>query len=148
MNEDAFLKEVETRARMTRDQAYKVVQATFQELHDRLSPKEADDLSAQLPGEFKRMWHALDAPGREVRRTHKQDFIKHITDAAAIDEVSAIQGLMAVFKALHIMFRSKTGMEGEAWNVFSQLPKDLKHLWTAASSLKPPKEPKAQASAR
>ncbi len=35
--------------------------------------------------------------------------------------------------------KSPTGQEGEAWKLFSQLPKDLKHLWTAAAGMALPK---------
>ena len=114
MNESKFLKEVETRSGLARDQAYRVAIAVFQELHDRLSPKEADDLAAQLPGKFKRMWHSLDAPGRDVRRTHERDFIRHIADTAEIDETRAERSLMATFKALQVLLNSPSGQDGEA----------------------------------
>jgi uncharacterized protein (DUF2267 family) len=134
MDENKFLREVEARAGLNREQAYKVTLAVFQELHDRLSPREADDLAAQLPREFKRMWHAMDAPGREVRRTHTRDFLRHVADVAEIDELKAGKSLMAAFKALQIQLRSPSGREGEAWDVLSQLPKDLKQVWLAAAS--------------
>jgi uncharacterized protein (DUF2267 family) len=41
--------EVESRANLTREQAFKVTIAVLQELHDRLTPKEVDQLAAQLP---------------------------------------------------------------------------------------------------
>jgi uncharacterized protein (DUF2267 family) len=143
MNESEFLKEIETRSGLQRDQAYKAAIAVFQELHDRLSPKEANDLAAQLPAEFKRMWHSLDAPGRDVRRTHERDFIRHIADTVEIDETSAERSLMAMFKALQVLLNSPSGQDGEAWDVFSQLPKDLKQLWLSAASM-----PKAKATVR
>ena len=46
-----------------------------------------------------------------------------------VAEISRIQtsgSLTAVFKALQILMNSPTGPEGEAWDIFSQLPKDLK----------------------
>jgi uncharacterized protein (DUF2267 family) len=143
MNEDKFLRELETRADLTRDKAFNVAVAVLQELHDRLSPKEANDLAAQLPGEFKARWHALDAPGRDVRRTHKQDFVRHIAEVAEIDEIQASRGLMATFKTLQMLLHSPTGQEGEAWDVFSQLPKDLKRVWIAAAAMTARKAPKA-----
>jgi uncharacterized protein (DUF2267 family) len=143
MNESEFLKEIETRSGLPRDQAYKAAIAVFQELHDRLSAREADDLAAQLPGEFKRMWHSLDAPGRDVRRTHERDFIRHIADTVEIDETRAERSLMATFKALQVLLNSPSGQDGEAWDVFSQLPKDLKQLWLSAASM-----PKAKATVR
>jgi hypothetical protein len=34
---------------------------------------------------------------------------------------------------LQRLLGSTTGMEGEAWDIFSQLPKDLKRLWLEAA---------------
>ncbi len=144
MDENKFLKEVEARTDLTRDQAYKVAIAVLQELHDRLNPTEADHLAAQLPGDFKRMWHSLDAPGREVRRTHERDFIRHIADTVEIDEYKAEQSLMATFKALQTMLKSPSGQEGEAWDVFSQLPKDLKRVWLSSAAMPKSKPAKAR----
>ncbi|HXZ88564.1 MAG TPA: DUF2267 domain-containing protein [Candidatus Binataceae bacterium] len=134
MDEGQFLHEVETLSGLTREQSFKVTTATLQELHDRLSPKEANDLAAQLPHEFKAMWHALDAPGRDVRRSHKEDFVRHIADVAEIGEIEANKALKAVFKALQTLLKSPTGQEGEAWDVFSQLPKDLKRVWLSVAA--------------
>jgi hypothetical protein len=38
-----------------------------------------------------------------------------------------------VFKGLQRVLGSATGKEGEAWDILSQLPKDLKQLWLEAS---------------
>jgi uncharacterized protein (DUF2267 family) len=141
MDEDAMLYQVEARVELARDKAFNVMIAVLQELHDRLSPKEADDLAAQLPGEFKARWHAFDVPGREVQRTHSDDFVRHIGQVAEINELQAKKALMATFKAIQMLLKSPTGQEGEAWDVFSQLPKDLKRIWTAAATM-PPKPPK------
>ncbi len=143
MDEDKFLREVENRAELTRDQAFNVTIAVLQELHDRLTQKEANDLAAQLPGELKFRWHAFDVPGREVRRTHKKDFIRHIADTAEIDEARATKALLATFKALQMTLRSPTGQEGEAWDVLSQLPRDLKKTWLDAAHMPAGKPPKA-----
>ena len=37
--------------------------------------------------------------------------------------------MVAVFATLQELLGSPTGMEGEAWDLMSQLPKDLKKLW-------------------
>jgi len=144
MDENKFLNEIETRADLTREQAYKVAVAVFQELHDRLSPKEADHLAAQLPGALKRMWHSLDAPWRDVRRTHERDFIRHIADTVEIGEAKAEKSLIAAFKAVQMLLNSPSGKEGEAWDVFSQLPKDLKRVWLTAGGMAMPKGAKAR----
>jgi uncharacterized protein (DUF2267 family) len=135
MNEDKFLREIETRAELNRAQAFNVATAVLQELHDRLTPREADELAAQLPGELRDRWHALDRSGREVRRTHKKDFVRHIAEVLEVDELRAGRALRACFKALQLVLKSPTGREGEAWDVFSQLPKDLKHVWMESATM-------------
>jgi uncharacterized protein (DUF2267 family) len=142
MDESRFLHELETRTDLTRDQAFKVTIAVLQELHDRLSPREADDVAAQLPGDFKALWHAFDVPGRDVLRTHKKDFIRHIAEVAEITQGQASKALMATFKVLQMLLKSPTGQEGEAWDVFSQLPKDLKKVWLASATMAAPKAAK------
>jgi uncharacterized protein (DUF2267 family) len=140
METDKFLHEVELRLGVSNETAKRVTAAVFQELHDRLNPKEADDLGAQLPGDLKGMWHGLDVPGREVRRTHKRDFVRHVAEAAELPEDEASRGVTAVFKVLQMSLKSPTGQEGEAWDVFSQLPKDLKRVWLAAAGMAAPKK--------
>jgi uncharacterized protein (DUF2267 family) len=133
MDENKFLHEVERRAQLSPEQALNVTTAVLQELHDRLSPKEADDLAAQLPHDFKRQWHAYDVPGRDVRRTHKEDFVRHLVEVADLSPMQANAGLTAVFKTMQMLVGSPSGQEGEAWHIFSQLPKDLKRAWLEAA---------------
>jgi len=135
MQYENFRRQVRLLAGTDEDRADRIIVAVLQELHDRLNPREADDLAAQLPGELKKMWHGFDAPGRDVRRTHKADFVRHVAETAEVAEDIASHGVMAVFKGLQMLLHSPTGQEGEAWDVFSQLPKDLKRVWTAASRM-------------
>jgi uncharacterized protein (DUF2267 family) len=135
MHEEQFYNEIATRLKIAKQQAEAVSTAVLQELHDRLSPKETNDIAAQLPGDLKRMWHAFDVPGRAVRRTHKRDFTRHVAEVADIPEDQASRAVMVVFKVLQMLLQSPSGQEGEAWDVFSQLPKDLKRVWLAAASM-------------
>lgn len=48
MDENKFLHEVESHANLAKEQAFKVTIAVLQELHDRLTPKEADQLAAPV----------------------------------------------------------------------------------------------------
>jgi uncharacterized protein (DUF2267 family) len=139
MDRNKFLYEVESRANLTREQAFEVTIAVLQELHDRLTPKEADQVAAQLPHDFKLRWHAFDAPGRDVRRTHKDDFLHHVMEVAEVSKIQASGRLTVVFKALQMLMNSPSGREGEAWDVLSQLPKDLKRIWLAAANMPMPK---------
>ncbi len=135
MEYEKFKHQVQLLSALSEAQTDRVIVAVLQELHDRLSPREADDLAAQLPGELKAMWHAFDAPGRGVRRTHKAEFVRHVAETAEVPEDVASHAVMAVFKGVQLLLHSPTGQEGEAWDVFSQLPKDLKRVWTAASRM-------------
>ena len=137
MDENKFLREIETYTGLPREKAFLVAIAILQELHDRLTAQEANDLAAQLPGDFKARWHSFDAPGRTVRRTHRKDFVHHIAEAAEIDERQAGRALAATFKTLQLLLGSPTGQEGQAWNIFSQLPKDLKKVWLQSAQSAP-----------
>ncbi len=143
MDENKFLHEIEIRTGLGREQAFQVAITILQELHDRLAPKEAEDLAAQLPGNLKARWHAFDLRDRDVRRTHKEDFVRHIADVTEMNESQAGRALMAGFKALQLLLNSPTGREAEAWDVYSQLPKDLKEVWSAAATMPAPKARKA-----
>ncbi len=133
MDEGNFLHDVELSLGVSRDKAHQITAAVFHELHDRLTVKEANDLAAQLPGELKVMWHGYDSPGREVSRTHKAQFIRRVAEEAEISEIDARHAIVSVFRELQKLLHSPTGQEGEAWHILSQLPKDLKKLWTGAA---------------
>jgi uncharacterized protein (DUF2267 family) len=105
------------------------------ELRDRLTPREAVDAAAQMPTGLKELWLASESPQRTVRRIHKTDFIREVAERAEIQEVEASHAVKAVFHVLQVLFQSPTGQEGEAWDIFSQLPKDLKKLWMEAARL-------------
>ena len=116
-------------------QAEAVTFAVFQGLRDRLTPKEADDVAAQLPSTLKTLWEEGDRPDREVARTHLRDFLGQVRrQVALLDDAAAERAVRAVFGVLQELLGSRRGLEGEAWDVFSQLPKDLKELWLAAAS--------------
>jgi len=108
--------------------------AVFQELRDRITPREAADVAAQLPAPLKRLWVEQERGDRPVRRVHKEEFLGRVRRRAGLaDDVEAERTVLAVFKGLQRVLGSATGKEGEAWDIFSQLPKDLKQLWLEAS---------------
>ncbi len=133
MKEAKFLHDVEKSLEVNLDQARAVTAAVFHQLHDRLTVKEADDLAAQLPGELKTLWRGFDTPHRLVARTHKAEFIRRVAEDAGISELDARHAAISIFRELQRSLRSPTGQEGEAWHILSQLPKDLKKLWTEAA---------------
>jgi uncharacterized protein (DUF2267 family) len=48
------------------------------------------------------------------------------------DDAEAERSIKAVFATLQDALGSPTGASGKAWDVFSQLPRDLKMLWLQA----------------
>jgi uncharacterized protein (DUF2267 family) len=134
MNDESFIRAVAEHLRCDERRAEGVVFAVFQELRARLTPKEASDVAAQLPRMLKRLWEEGDRPDRPVSRVHRQEFVGRVRTWAGLpDDVEAERGVKAVFAELQKLLGSSTGMEGEAWDVFSQLPKDMKVLWLAAA---------------
>ncbi|MFZ1119859.1 MAG: DUF2267 domain-containing protein [Candidatus Binataceae bacterium] len=135
MEEQKFVHTVAEQLTVDKQQARRIIAAVFRELRDRLTPKEAADAAAQMPTGLKQLWLASESPGREVRRIHKSDFIREVSERAEIQEVEASHAVRVVFQTLQRLFQSPTGKEGEAWDIFSQLPKDLKKLWIDAARL-------------
>jgi uncharacterized protein (DUF2267 family) len=90
-------------------------------------------VAAQLPHGLKRLWHEDERPGRGVAKVHETEFVGRVRRLAALpDDDEADRAVKAVFATLQRLLGSPTGTEGEAWDVFSVLPKDLKRLWLAA----------------
>jgi uncharacterized protein (DUF2267 family) len=130
MNERAFLREVANSLRCDERRAESIVFIVFQELRERITPKEAADVAAQLPEGLKKLWLENERSDRTVHRTHLAEFLGHVRQRAALpDDHEAERGTRAVFAALQRLLGSPSGIEGEAWDIFSQLPKDLKILW-------------------
>jgi uncharacterized protein (DUF2267 family) len=128
-----FVERVSRRLRCDEERAEGVILGVFQNLRDRLTPKEAADVAAQMPAGLRHLWEDNDRPGRAVEKTHRVEFIGRVRRFAGLpDDGEAERAVLAVFSALQALLGSPSGTEGEAWDVFSQLPKDLKDLWLAA----------------
>ena len=138
MHDRAFIREVADRLGADEGRAQGVTFAVFQELRDRLTPKEAADVAAQLPAGLRRLWQEQDRPGREVMKTRGHEFVGRVRTRAGLpDDAEAERAVEAVFAELQRLLGSPSGKEGEAWDVFSVLPKDLKKLWLAAGTARP-----------
>jgi len=139
MTERRFIEEVAGTLRCDPRRAESVIFAVFQELRHRLTASEAADVASQLPTGLKRLWHgggmARPEPSdRPVTKIHRAELIGHVRQRAVLpDDDEAERGVRAVFRALQRLLGSPSGREGEAWDVFSQLPKDLKQLWLDAA---------------
>lgn len=138
MNERIFLHEVAQSLCCDDRRAESIVFIVFQELRVRITPKESADVAAQLPVGLKKLWLENESSDRPVQRTHLPDFLGHVRQRAALpDDREAERGTRAVFGALQRLLGSSTGVEGEAWDIFSQLPKDLKLLWLGSAKRHP-----------
>ena len=105
----------------------------FQELRDRITPQEVLHVAAQLPKRLKMLWMSLEFPDRKVHRVSGEQFVWEVRRMAGLaDDAEAERAVSAVFAGLQKLLGSPTGQEGEAWDVMSQLPKDLKKLWADA----------------
>jgi uncharacterized protein (DUF2267 family) len=115
------------------ERAEALVFVVCQELRDRLTAKESSDLAAQLPQPLQRLWREGETPERQPHKIHVAEFIGRVRRRAALpDDREAERAVRAVFRALRTLLGSPSGLEGEAWDVFSVLPKDMKSLWLAA----------------
>jgi uncharacterized protein (DUF2267 family) len=114
--------------------AESVIFAVFRELNHRLTAHEAADVASQLPTGLKQLWNVDDRPDRPVEKIHREEFIGRVRQRAVLpDEHEAERAVRVVFRALQRLLGSPTGREGEAWDIFSQLSKDLKQLWLDAA---------------
>jgi uncharacterized protein (DUF2267 family) len=130
MDERTFLSGIAERLGCDEQRAEGGTFAVFGELRDWLSPKERRNLQAQLPTPLKRLWNAGDRADRPANRIRRDEFIGRVQQRAVLPhDGEAERAVRAVFAQLQLLLGSPTGREGEAWGVYSQLPKDLKQLW-------------------
>jgi uncharacterized protein (DUF2267 family) len=132
MDDVSFIRRVAGRLACDERRAEGITFAVFQELRDRLPKKEAADVAAQLPTGLKGLWRE-EEHSRWVDKVHRTEFIGRVRHLAALpDDAEAERAVRAVFACLQRLLGSPTGKEGEAWDVFSVLPKDMKLLWLSA----------------
>lgn len=135
MDERTFINHVAERLRCDGARAEALTFAVFHELRDRLPAKESADVAAQLPTPLKRLWRESDRPRGQVEKVREREFVGRVRYLAALpDDREAERAVRAVFAALQKALGSPTGKEGEAWDVLSVLPKDMKMLWLSADA--------------
>lgn len=129
MHTAAFYRAVmDASANRRRDEAKRVTAAVFHALRDRLTLEEAAQVAAQLPGELKDVWRAGEQAGRKPVKLHRQALYQRVMKEAALGSTRDARWMtLAVLGAL-----KESLSPGEAEDVFAQLPKDLKELWTEA----------------
>ncbi len=102
--------------------------AVLHALRDRLTPEEGDQARAQLPHELKLVWDEGDKPDRKPARLHRKEFYDRVRSEAGLGSVREARFLtIGVFAALKAQISP-----GEAEDIASQLPRDLKEVWDEA----------------
>jgi uncharacterized protein (DUF2267 family) len=130
MEANHFYEKVAAELACDRKRAEALTLVVLQELRDRLTAKESSDLAAQLPLPLQRVWREGETPERAPRKMHAPEFIGRIRKRGVLpDDAEAERAVRAVFRPLRALLGSPSGLTGEAWDVFSVLPKDMKPLW-------------------
>jgi len=130
---EQFLEDVAQHLRCDVRRAEGIVFVVFQELRRLLPRKEDGDVLAQLPDSLKQIWSDGMPENRPGRGEHEQLYGRIRSRAGLPDDREAERAVRAVFRTLQLQLGSPTGAEGEAWDVFSVLPKDVKKLWLASA---------------
>ncbi|HEX7126889.1 MAG TPA: DUF2267 domain-containing protein [Thermodesulfobacteriota bacterium] len=123
-----FQRIIDATGRVPPEVVERATAAVFHTLRDRLTPEEADQLAAQLPGELKAMWHAGERPNRTPEKMHLIEFLERVRRGAGLRSPREARWMtLMVFGALKDRISP-----GEADDVLAQLPRDLKDLWEEA----------------
>ncbi|MCW5891240.1 MAG: DUF2267 domain-containing protein [bacterium] len=133
MDDRSFFAEIRRRLGCDEHRAEAITLVVFQELRDCLPEKEAADVAAQLPQPLKNLWFEPGREGKPIEKTHRPELVARVRARVPLhNDAETERAIRAVFGALQHLLRSSRGLEGEAWDVFSVLPKDLKTLWVDA----------------
>lgn len=98
-------------------------------LRDRLTPEEAAQAAAQLPGPLRAVWHAGEQPDRRPVRMDREQFYNRVRAEAGLVSTQEAEWLtLAVFAALKAKLSP-----GETEDILAQLPRDLKEVWVEAT---------------
>jgi uncharacterized protein (DUF2267 family) len=102
--------------------------AVLHALRDRLTPEEADQVVAQLPRELRLVWEEGDTLDRKPIKLHRTEFYDRVHREAGLASTREARFLtVGVFAALKEQLSP-----GEADDILSQLPRDLKQIWEEA----------------
>ena len=101
MNHVAFFDDVARRIGCDISRADALTPAVFQELRDRLSPRETGQAAAQMDAELRSLRLTLNHPQRRIRRVHAYEFIGDVRRIVGlVDNLEAKRATRAVFAAL------------------------------------------------
>lgn len=111
-----------------REEAKRGTAAVFRALRDRLTPDEADQVAAQLPGPLKAVWSEGEPAERTPLKMDREQFYERVREDVGLITAQEARWLtLAVFAAL-----KGSLSPGEVEDVMAQLPKDLKEVWVEA----------------
>jgi uncharacterized protein (DUF2267 family) len=129
MTSAAFYRIVmETSGEKRREVAKRATAAVFHALRDRLTPREADQLKAQLPRDLKQVWEEGERADRGPLKLSREEFFQRVKAEAQAASTRDVRWMtLAVFAALKEQLSP-----GEAEDVYAQLPRSLKELWAEA----------------
>ncbi len=127
-----FIHAVGALAEIPDDEAERAARATLHTLAERLSPGEARDIAARVPGELREELSA----GEEQRRFHVDEFLRRVAERADLDQSAAERDAKAVLAALWSVVGA-----GEFADMRSELPKDFQPLLDEAQAEAPPLAP-------
>lgn len=128
MSAAPFYRRVVEETGLPLEAAKRATPAVLHALRDRLTPREADQLAAQLPREIRAAWNTGDVAGRRPVKMRRPAFYARVRAAANLGSTREARALtVAVFAAL----KAQVSL-GEGEDVRAQLPKDLKILWEEA----------------
>ncbi len=132
MTKRQFMHGVATTLACDAQRAASVVDVVFQELRQRITEEEARHVAAQMPRDLARLWRG-DGTRRAPAHEERDELVGRVRRNAVLpDDAEAERAVRAVFHQLQLLLGSPTGLDGEAWDVFSQLPRNLKRLWIDA----------------
>lgn len=131
MTTQAFYRTVmDTSSEPDREVARRATAAVLGALRDRLTPAEADQLAAQLPLELKDVWQRAGTAAPRPVKMHREAFYERVMHDGGLPSMRQARWMtLAVFAALKEQLSP-----GEAEDVLSQLPKDLKEVWAEAQA--------------
>lgn len=119
---------MDTSGQRSLDTARRATGAVFHALRDRLTWQESDQVVAQLPTDLKAVWREGEVLDREPLKLHRDEFLERVRGEMSLPSRREARWMtLAVFAALKEQLSP-----GEAEDVLTQLPKDLKELWAEA----------------
>ena len=118
VNQKEFLESVTVRGRLSPQQVERLTEATLTVLADRISAGEAEDLAAQLPKGVRDWLVSKEEPAQKF---DLEDFIRRVSERAAVDLDTATRGTWAVLSTIR---RGVT--TGEFEDMLAQLPKEFR----------------------